>query len=86
MPEPRKCFWIPAESETPEGYVPALITEGRGYGLMAGNGPCARPWYWGSTREQAMAIAAAENRKLGLTDQDVTEILMSVFRGAGASA
>ena len=86
LTEPRKCFWIPAESETPKGFIPALVTEGQGYGLLAGNGPFAQPWYWGSTREQAMAVAAAENRKLGLSDQDVADIIMSVFRGASASA
>ena len=75
----RTCFWIPVDPYDEGGFVPALITEGEpGYDLMAGNRERFQsPWYWGKTREQAAGIAAAENTRKGLTEQDVAEIVAS---------
>jgi hypothetical protein len=74
----RYCFWIPPSPHDDSGYVPAMITEGKpGYTLMQGSGESAEPWYWGQTRQEALAIAAEANLRLGLSDEDVADIIAS---------
>lgn len=74
----RYCFWIPTAPHDQNGYVPAMIVEGQpGYNLMLGSGETAAPGYWGETREEALMIAAEANIRLGLSDQDVADIIAS---------
>jgi hypothetical protein len=74
----RYCFWVPVAPHDENGYVPAMITEGQaGYRLMLSNGESAAPWYWGDTREEALMIAAEANVRLGLSDEDVADIIAS---------
>ena len=79
----RYCFWIPASPHDESGYVPAMITEGQpGYKLMLGSGESAAPWYWGGTRQEALAVAAEANIRLGLSDRDVADIIASSLAAA----
>jgi hypothetical protein len=85
MPEnstPRKCFYIPADAHVDgKGFVPSMVTENEpGHAPLVGNGEFAEPWYWGLTLDKANAIAARENERLGLTADDVTEIIVSSMR------
>jgi hypothetical protein len=74
----RYCFWIPPTPQDENGYVPVMITEGRpGYTVMQGQGDSAGPDYWGETRQEALALAAEANIRLGLSDQDVADIIAS---------
>ena len=61
---PRRCFWIPAEPFDENGWVPSIVIEGEpGHTPLAGNGQCARPWYWGRTYDEARAVCVRENEK-----------------------
>jgi hypothetical protein len=85
--EPRKCFYIPADAFVPgKGWIPSLVTENEpGHAPLAGDGSYfAEPWYWGMTFQEARTIAAAENAKLGLTEQDVNDIIISSMRASNA--
>jgi hypothetical protein len=73
----RRAFVILPEGQTEHGFIPAMVTENEpGYGLMSGNGPGAAPWYWGD-RELAERTAKSSNEKLGLSEQDVADIIRS---------
>lgn len=74
----RKCFYIPEGQFDDKGYIPSLVTEGEmGHAPLKGNGPFSQPWYWGKTKVEAEEIAAKENERLGLSRQDVLEIVAS---------
>jgi hypothetical protein len=83
--KPRTCFYIPPDAYVEgKGFVPSLVTEGEpGHAPLAGSDELAQPWYWGNTYEDAKAIALEENGKLGLTRDDVTEIILSSMRAQG---
>jgi len=75
---PRKCFYIPPDQHDEHGWIPSLVTEGEpGHAPLTGNGPCASPWYWGKTLEEAQGTAAVENARLGLTRDEVRDIILS---------
>lgn len=84
MSEPRKCFYIPADAYVDgKGYVPSVVTEGEpGHAPLVGSGSHAEPWYWGHTYEEANTIAAKENERLGLTPDDVLNIVLSSMTAA----
>jgi hypothetical protein len=83
---PRRCFYIDVTSQTPHGFIPSMVTENvPGHSLMSGNGDFAQPWYWGNTYEEARAVAATENARLGLDEDAVRQILLSSM-GAARSA
>jgi hypothetical protein len=78
QPAARQCFYIPAEQFDENGYIPSLVTEGQaGHAPLTGNGPHASPWYWGKTYEEARAVCAAENAKLGISPEDAARIVLS---------
>lgn len=78
MSRPRRAFYVDETMWTPNGYVPALVTEGEpGYGLMLGNGEFAAPWYWGTDIAVAKEVARKANADLGLSETDVADILTS---------
>ena len=84
-PSPRRCFYVPADAYVEgKGFVPSLVIEGEaGHAPLSGNGDFAQPYYWGSTYDEATAHAAAENARIGLTPDDVTDIILSSMRASG---
>jgi hypothetical protein len=78
-PWPRRCFWIPAEPFDENGWVPSIVIEGEpGHTPLAGNGQCARPWYWGKTYDEARAVCVRENEKtFRLSPGEALTIVMS---------
>lgn len=74
----RSAFYVDETMKTEHGYVPSLVTEGEpGHAPLVGNGDHASPWYWGQDIETARRVAAEANAQLGLTPQDVLEIVLS---------
>lgn len=85
MSDPRKCFYISHDAHVQgKGFIPSIVTEGEpGHAPLVGSGDLAEPWFWGETYEEAKAIALEENGKLGLTRDDITEIIASSMRAQG---
>ena len=78
---PRQCFYIPPDQRDDNGWIPSLVTEGQpGHAPLTGNGPLARPWYWGKTLEEAQGIAIIENARMGISREDATVIVLSSIR------
>lgn len=74
----RTAFYVDETMKTDQGYIPSVVTEGEpGHAPLTGNGNCASPWYWGHDIETAKKIAAQANAELGLTEADVSEIVLS---------
>jgi hypothetical protein len=89
MPETHKartCFYIPPDAYVEgKGFIPSVVTENEpGHAPLGGNGDFAQPYYWGDTYEKAKATADAENAKLGLTADDVNDIILSSMRASNA--
>jgi hypothetical protein len=83
----RQCFYIPESQSDEQGWIPSLFTENEpGHAPLTGNGPCAAPWHWGRTLEEARAFAEQENaRTFGLTPDDSLAILLSSIRAGGGT-
>ena len=82
---PRTCFYIPPDQHDENGWIPSVVTEGEpGHAPLTGNGPCARPWYWGKTLAGAQATADRENARLGLSRGEALSIVLSSLRAARA--
>jgi hypothetical protein len=81
----RTCFYIPTDAYVDgKGFIPSVVTEGEpGHAPLAGNGDLAQPWYWGMTYDEAKAHAEAENAKLGLTPDDISDIVLSSMTAQG---
>jgi hypothetical protein len=76
--ERRQCYYIPVDQFDSEGYIPSMVTEGiPGHTPMAGNGPFAQPWHWGTSYKEARAICDGENLKIGITAEAANEIVLS---------
>jgi len=79
---PRICYYIPP-TQTPAadcGYRVAIVEEGKAGYRWTGDAPEGgqqQPYYWGGTLAEAEAVARSENRRLGLTDDDVLSIIGS---------
>ncbi len=73
------CYHIPEQDPEHGGYVPSIVVEHdkSGHYPMLGNGPCAAPWIWGDTRQKAQLVADAQNTRMGLSPERVTEIIAS---------
>jgi hypothetical protein len=73
----RFCYYIPHDAKTPEGYIPSMVVEHEpGHRPMTGDAN-QEPWYWGTNREEAEAIAMHMNARMGLSPQDASEIVAS---------
>lgn len=85
--KPRQCFYIPPDQHDENGYIPSLVTEGQpGHVPLKGNGPFARPWYWGHTLAEAQATANRENRgTFGLSPDEALEIVLSSVYSRGSN-
>lgn len=81
--QPDACYFIPAAPYDEHGWVPSWVTRDEpGHTPFAGNGDCAQPWYWGTSYEQAKAVADAENAKLGISQAMAAEIILSSVRAS----
>lgn len=79
---PRYCYYISAgEYVEGEGYRASVVFENVPGHSPTGNWPCGprdrRPYFWGHTLGAAQAIAKLENDRLGLSEEDVREIIGS---------
>lgn len=74
----RHAFWIDESRRPgPRGHIPSVVFEGvSGHYPMVGQGEHAQPWYWGDT-DTAKRLAAEANAALGLTPEDVSDIILS---------
>lgn len=81
---PRWCYAvIPGQRHPERGYIPSIVTEGEsGHAPLVGRDDDSEPWYWGTTWEQAQATAASCNADLGLSPEDVDEIMASSIRAS----
>ena len=79
----RFCYYVPETAEQrPGGYIPSCVTEGEpGHRTMKGK-PDQAPWVWGPDLEDARATARMMNKRMGLTEGDVSIIIASSM-GAG---
>lgn len=74
----RFCYYIPLGQCDEKGFIPSVVIEGEsGHSPMKGQGEFASPWHWGMTMEIAEEIARDKNTSLGLTQEDVDEIVAS---------
>ena len=86
MDKPRFCYFIPhVQDENVKlygGYVPSAVFEDEsGHYPMLGNGPCASPWVWGKTYQEAEEVCKKANERLGLSETEVAVIVASSMRG-----
>jgi hypothetical protein len=82
--EPDGCFFIPAKPWKDTGkWVPSWVKRDEaGHTPFAGNGPCAQPWFWGTSYPEAKAVADRENAKLGISQTQAAAILLSSVRAS----
>jgi len=75
----RFCYYVGADCvRDTNGIVPSAVFEHTpGHAPMLGNGPFARPWYWGHTLEEAQRVCDQQNAARGLSARDVAHILAS---------
>lgn len=77
----RQCIYVPADAQVDGGFVPSVVTENEpGHSPLAGRDEFAAPWVWGPTYKDAERAADAYNAKLGLSKNDVFEIIASSMR------
>lgn len=78
------CYYVNAvqDVELHGGYVPSVVIENEaGHYPMEGDPTKHQaPWVWGKTLPVAEQLAREANARLGLTEDDVTRILMSSMR------
>ena len=84
--EPRFMLTCLHETDTLEDgqvkYIPCMIKEGvSGYFPMRGN-PAEHqaPWYFGNSHKTCMKYCREYNQRVGLTEKDQQEILISSIR------
>lgn len=81
----RRVFVITDDGEHPDGWIPAVVTEGQpGHALMSGDGDFSAPWHWG-TRERAETLAAQANIRMEFSEKDVFDVIASA-QGAAVFA
>ena len=85
MTAQRQCLYVDESMLQEEGYVPSMVTEGEpGYAPLAGNGPFARPWFFGQDIETARRLVDEANAKLGITPEEAHDIVMSSMRASNS--
>ncbi len=76
----RICYVIIPDQKDEKGFIPSIVFEGeKGHNPMTGKGVGALPWHWGTTLAGAEEICRRSNEELGLTKEDVNEIILSSF-------
>lgn len=80
----RRCYFVPFDAHVPgEGYRASVVVEHEHGHRPTGNWPYndapgqVRPYFWGHDYTEACRIAAVQNKRLGLSEQDVTAIVAS---------
>lgn len=80
----KRCYYIPADGYVEgEGYRVSVVIEGEPGHRPTGSHPYTghpretRPYFWGHDYETACEIAREQNKLLGLTEDDVTQIIAS---------
>ena len=72
------CYVVYPDQMDENGFVPTVVYSGLTLQHpLIGAGRRAAPHYWGKTWEEAQRICRERNEGLGLTEQDVAEILES---------
>ena len=78
-----KCLHEADKIDEEYHYIPCAVYEDEaGYRTMRGNGEYALPWYWGTSHEACQKHCDDYNRKLGLNEKDVMEIVTSSIRAS----
>ncbi len=81
----RHCHVI-VEAANPEasqekwgGYMPSMVIEGEAgdYPMQGGDHKWAVPWIWGKTKDEANKACDAYNKRRGLSEKDVNDIVYS---------
>jgi hypothetical protein len=70
----RVCYAI-LETEYDNGYIPCIVTENE-------PGFNKTDWNWGTDLELARKIANEKNKKMGITEKDMWDILTSSMRAS----
>lgn len=87
MPDKRFCYYLDRSMyEEGRGFRPVVVYEDEGgYHKQGTLGDITKPypWYWGHDFEAALQICQEKNASLGLSPEDVAEIIASSFRAAG---
>ena len=76
------CYFIPCTQDptTHGGYVPSMVFRDKpGHAPLTGRGEGSLPWVWGSTLDEARSICTEQNARIGITERDECEIVMSSF-------
>ena len=80
---PRIALYVDETMETPEGFIPSLVTENEaGHSPLAGKGAFSAPWYFGHDLITARRLVDEANAKLGLTPIEAIEIVASSMRAS----
>lgn len=78
----RSCVFVDETMMTPHGIVPSVVYENEpGHWPLSGKGAGSAPWYWGDLAT-ARKIAADYNAKLGLSEDDARDIVLSSMRAS----
>lgn len=70
MSNPRRCYYILESVDKGEDIFPSIVVEGE-------EGHYPTDWNWGKDMDQAKKCAAELNEELGLSQEDVDNIVMS---------
>jgi hypothetical protein len=82
-PPPRWCYMIMVGQTSQGQYVPSVVVENEpGHAPLSGNGPLSEPWRWGADYDKAREIARQANHEMGLSDEDVLDIVTSSMRAS----
>ena len=77
----RICYYIMEDQRTEDGfYIPSLIQENVSGHSPVNGGPGGMPYKWGRTIEEARFTCSLANERMGLSDDDVMEIVGSSMR------
>ena len=83
------CYYIPADGYVKgKGYRVSIVVEGEHGHYPTGNWPYhgkpyqTMPYFWGHDYETAKQIAAEVNARLGLSKDDVEDIVTSSVRSS----
>jgi len=62
-------------------YIPCLVKENiGGYFPMRGRDELSLPWYWGKSHAECQKHCDDENKLMGLSEEDVRDIISSSIR------
>jgi hypothetical protein len=72
------CYVVLEEQRDDNGFIPSIVYRGLGgYHPLMGGRKGSRPHYWGKSWDEGQRLCRERNKELGLTEQDVADILES---------